>query len=108
MKKQQIFEPRKTKAAALKQLRRAIKDLGMKNAIAIGIELLHYPDGYRVVKNVNYTGSETVFPDQIFYTEDATERITAIDLSTDFEIQRAEEIRKTKEALRQEAERVEA
>jgi hypothetical protein len=108
MKKQVIFQPRKTKAAALKQLRTAIKDLGMENAIAIGIEVLQYPDGYRVVKNVNYTGSETVLPEQIFYTEDALERIFATDLATDFTVQRTEEIRKAQEALRQAAERVEA
>jgi len=108
MKKQQIFQTRKTKAAALKQMRTAIRDLGMENAIAIGIEILQYPDGYRLVKNVNYTGAETVLPEQICYTEHALERISATDLAMDFEVQRTEEIRKRKEALRQAAERVEA
>jgi hypothetical protein len=99
MKKKAIFTPRKTKAAALKQLRFAIKELGMENAIAIGLEIIKYPDAYRVVKNIPDSG-ETTFPNQIFYTEDASERIHAIDLAMDFAVQRTEELRKTQEALR--------
>jgi hypothetical protein len=92
MKKQQIFQTRKTKAAGLKQLRTAIKDLGMESAISIGIELIQYPDGYRVVKNVNYSGAETVRPEMIFYTEDAIERIHPTDLAIDFKLYTSERV----------------
>jgi hypothetical protein len=85
MKKKAIFTPRKTKAAAIKQLRFAIKELGMENAIAIGLEVIKYPDAYRVVKNIPGSG-ESTSPDQIFYTEDATERIHPTDLSIDFKL----------------------
>jgi hypothetical protein len=85
MKKQVIFQPRKTKAAALKQLRTAIKDLGMENAIAIGLEVIKYPDAYRVVKNIPGSG-ESTSTDQIFYTEEATERIHPTDLAIDFKL----------------------
>jgi hypothetical protein len=92
MQKQQIFQTRVTKAAAIKQLRMAIKDLGMEVAISIGIEILKYPDGYRVVKNVNHSGSETVRPEMIFYTEDATERIHPTDLAIDFKLYTSERV----------------
>ena len=99
MKKKVIFTARKTKAAALKQLRVAIKELGMEQAISIGLELIKYPDAYRVVKNIPTSGEQT-FPEQIFYTEDASERIHPTDLAVDFTIQRAEALRKIQEAER--------
>jgi hypothetical protein len=85
MKKKAIFTPRKTKAAAVKQLRSAIKELGMERAIAIGLEVIKYPDAYRVVKNIPGEG-ESTSPDQIFYTEDASERIFPTDLAIDFKL----------------------
>ena len=91
MNKKAIFTPRKTKAAAIKQLRFAIKELGMENALAIGLEVIKYPDAYRVVKNIPTSG-ESTSPDQIFNTEDATERIYPTDLAIDFSIQRTERV----------------
>lgn len=89
--KKAIFTPRKTKAAALKQLRLAISELGMERAIAIGLEVIKYPDAYRVVKNIPGSG-ESTNPDQIFYTEDASERIHPTDLAMDFNLQTAERV----------------
>jgi hypothetical protein len=71
----------------------------MENAIAIGLELIKYPDAYRLVKNIPTSG-ETTFPEQIFYTEDASERIHATDLAMDFRVQKTEELRKMQEAER--------
>lgn len=89
--KKAIFTPRKTKAAALKQLRFAISELGMERAIAIGLEVIKYPDAYRVVKNIPGSG-ESTNSDQIFYTEDASERIHPTDLAMDFNLQTAERV----------------
>ena len=83
VKKKVIFTPRKTKNAALKQFRFAIKELGMESAVSIGLEVIKYPDAYRVVKNIPTSG-ESTNPEDIFYTEDASERIFPEDLAIDF------------------------
>ena len=73
MNKQVIFKPRKTLVSAAKNVRMAVKDLGLDGAVKIGIEILKVGDTYYTVKNV-----ATVSPfDTIWSTNDATERISA-------------------------------
>jgi hypothetical protein len=77
MNKQSISQPRKTKASAIKRVHRAVKDLGLEVATEIGIELLKVDGLYYIVKNPTDGRAETVYPQDIFDTNDSSERYTA-------------------------------
>ena len=76
MNKEIIFKPAKTFGFGLKQLKMAVRELGLETAEEIGIELLKVDGIYYVVKYINNTGPTLVTVN----SADATERVTPAQL----------------------------